>query len=50
MPVKWNQVNWDAAEIRKPGKGGKWIVTSIDATVRGILWPLRGHHPEFVLT
>jgi integrase len=48
--LKWSEVNWEAAEIRKPGKGGKWIVTSIDATVRDILWPLRGHHPEFVFT
>jgi integrase len=48
--LKWSEVNWDAAEIRKPGKGGKWIITSIDATVRGLLWPLRGHHPEAVFT
>ena len=48
--LRWSEVNWDTAEIRKPGKGGKWIVTSIDATVRSILWPLRGCHPEFVFT
>jgi integrase len=48
--LKWSEVNWEAAEIRKRGKGGKWIVASIDQIVRDLLWPLRGHHPEAVFT
>ena len=44
------EVDWDARQIRKAGKGGNSVVTPIDATIRGILWPLRGHHQEFVFT
>ena len=48
--LRWSEVDWDARQIRKLGKGGGTVVTHIDATVRSILWPLRGHHPEFVFT
>ena len=48
--LRWSEVDWDARQIRKPGKGRRLVVTPITATVRGILWPLRGHHPEFVFT
>jgi integrase len=48
--LKWSEVDWDVSQIRKKGKGGKLVVTTIDDTIRGILWPLRGHHPEFVFT
>src|SRR5262249_15768972 len=34
----------------KHGKGGKLITVPITATIREILWPLRGHHPERVFT
>src|SRR5215831_6759827 len=31
-------------------QGGKLVTTPITSTVRAILWPLRGHHPEHVFT
>jgi integrase len=48
--LRWSEVDWDARKIRKPGKGGRPAGTSITDVVRAILWPLRGHHPEFVFT
>jgi integrase len=48
--LRWSEVDWDACQIRKLGKGRRLVVTPITATVRAILWPLRGHHPEFVFT
>ena len=32
------------------GKGAKDIIVSITDSVRDILWPLRGQHPEYVFT
>ena len=32
------------------GKGGQPVTMPITPTIREILWPLRGHHPEFVFT
>jgi integrase len=48
--LRWSEVDWDARQVKKTGKGGGTVVTHIDATLRDILWPLRGHHPEFVFT
>jgi integrase len=48
--LKWPEVDWDAGQIRKPGKGGRRVTTPITSKVRSILWPLRGHHPIFVFT
>jgi integrase len=48
--LKWPEVQWEARQIRKIGKGGNWVTTPIDDTIRGILWPLRGDHPEHVFT
>jgi integrase len=48
--LRWSEVNWDAGRIQKRGKGGKLVTVPITSTVRLILWPLRGHHPEFVFT
>ncbi len=49
MP-KETEVDWSAEQIRKPGKGGKLVTVPITSTIRDILWPLRGHHPEHVFT
>ena len=46
----WSEVDWGARQIRKPGKGGKLVTVPITSTIREILWPLRGHHPEMVFT
>jgi integrase len=48
--LKWSEVNWEARRISKVGKGGKLVTAPITSEVRAILWPLRGHHPEFVFT
>jgi integrase len=46
----WSQVDWGARQIRKNGKGGQPVTIPITSTIREILWPLRGHHPESVFT
>jgi integrase len=48
--LRWSQVDWGARQIRRSGKGGKPVNVPITPTIREILWPLRGHHPEFVFT
>jgi integrase len=48
--LRWSEVNWSTRQITKLGKGGKRIALTITETIREILWPLRGHHPEFVFT
>jgi integrase len=48
--LKWSEVDWDALQIRKAGKGGKLVTAPITSTIRAILWPLRAHHPEHVFT
>jgi integrase len=48
--LRWPEVDWDTREIRKLGKGKKLVMTPITATIREILWPLRGHHYEHVFT
>ena len=48
--LKWDEVDWKAKTIRKPGKGGKSVMTHITSAVREILWPLQGDHPIYVFT
>jgi integrase len=48
--LQWSEVQWTTGQIVKLGKGGKRITRRITSDVRDILWPLRGHHPEFVFT
>lgn len=48
--LRWTEVDWDNRQIITTGKGGRRVVIPITPTVRAILWPLRGHHPEFVFT
>jgi integrase len=48
--LKWSEVDWNARQIVKIGKGGRRVVTPITSEVREILWPLRGHHPVAVFT
>jgi integrase len=48
--ITWPQVNWQAGQIVTKGKGGKIVTTPITPTVRAILEPLKGHHPESVFT
>ena len=48
--LRWPEVNWSAGQISKAGKGGRIVTVPITPTVRAIIWPLRGHHNEFVFT
>ena len=48
--LRWSEVNWEGRRIVKRGKGNEVVTTPITNAVREILWPLRGHHPEFVFT
>jgi len=52
--LKWREVKWPTAnrrgQIVKLGKGGQLVTTPITSEIREILWPLQGHHPEFVFT
>ena len=50
LPVALSDVHWDEKEIRTIGKGRRRVKTAITSVVREILWPLQGHHPEFVFT
>jgi integrase len=48
--LRWSEVDFSARQIRKTGKGGRIVTVPITPTIRETLWPLRGHHPEFVFT
>ena len=48
--LKWSEVNWQGGQIIKAGKGDRKVVVSITSRIREILWPLRGHHGEWVFT
>jgi integrase len=48
--LRWPEVNWQGKQIIKKGKGGRKITVRITPLIREILWPLRGHHPDFVFT
>ena len=48
--LRWSEVNFGTRQIVKFGKGGRLVPVSISSEIRDILWPLQGHHPEFVFT
>lgn len=48
--LRWSEVDWEARRITKAGKNDRRVVAHITDEVRSILWPLRGHHDEFVFT
>ncbi|MDR6303957.1 integrase [Nitrobacter vulgaris] len=48
--LRWSEVDWDTRRIAKPGKGDRRVIAHITNEVRSILWPLQGHHDEFVFT
>jgi hypothetical protein len=37
--LRWSEVDWDARQIRRIGKGGRLVTAPITSTVREILWP-----------
>jgi len=50
VKLKWSEVNFGTRQITKLGKGGRRLVFQIAPTIREILFPLQGHHPEYVFT
>jgi integrase len=48
--LRWSDVNWETRQIKRKGKGGRDLTVPITDTIREILWPLRGHHPDRVFT
>lgn len=48
--IKWSNVNWFAKRITIIGKGDKQVTTPITPSIRAILEPLKGQHPEYVFT
>jgi integrase len=50
VKLKWSEVNFGTRQITKLGKGGRRLIFQIAPTIREILFPLQGHHPEFVFT
>ena len=46
--LRWTEVNWQAGQIQKLGKGGKLVTVPITPTIRTILWPLQGHDANHV--
>lgn len=50
VTLRWGEVNFGTRQIVRIGKGGRRIVFPITDTVREILFPLQGQHPEFVFT
>jgi len=50
VTLKWSEVNFGTKQIIRLGKGGRRVVFPITDTIREILFPLQGQHPEFVFT
>jgi integrase len=50
VTLRWSEVNFGTKQIVRIGKGGHRIVFPITDTVRELLFPLQGNHPEFVFT
>jgi len=50
VTLRWSEVNFSTKQIVKTGKGGRRVVFPITDTIREILFPLQGGHPEFVFT
>lgn len=48
--LRWSEVDFGARRITKAGKGGKLVSIQITPSIRETIWPLQGHHPEFVFT
>src|SRR5262249_25787825 len=47
---RWAEVTFGTRQIVRLGKGGRRIVFPITDSVRDILFPLQGQHPDFVFT
>jgi integrase len=50
VTLRWPEVNFGTKQIVRLGKGGRRVVFPITDTIREILFPLQGQHPEYVFT
>jgi integrase len=50
VTLRWSEVDFGTRQIVRIGKGGRRVVFPITDSVRDILFPLQGQHPEFVFT
>jgi integrase len=50
VTLRWPEVNFGTRQIIRLGKGGKRVVVNITESIREIIFPLQGQHPEFVFT
>jgi integrase len=50
VTLRWSEVNFGTKQIIKLGKGDRRVVVSITDSIREIIFPLQGQHPEFVFT
>jgi integrase len=50
LDLRWSEVNFGTKQIVRLGKGGRRVTFPITDSIREILFPLRGQHPEFVFT
>jgi len=48
VTLKWSEVNFGTRQIIRIGKGGRRVTFPITDTIREILFPLQGQHPDFV--
>ncbi|TXN43861.1 site-specific integrase [Methylobacterium sp. WL7] len=50
VSLRWKDVDWGARQLWIFGKGDKLAPVPLPPSVRALLWPLQGEHPEFVFT
>jgi integrase len=50
ITLRWSEVNFATRQIVRLGKGGRRVVFPITESIRQILFPLQGQHPERVFT
>jgi integrase len=50
VTLRWSEVNFGTRQIVRIGKGGRRVTFPITDTIREILFPLQGQHPEFCFT
>jgi integrase len=50
VTLRWSEVNFSTRQIVRIGKGGRRVTFPITDTIREILFPLQGQHPEYVFT
>lgn len=50
LDLRWSEVNFGTKRIVRLGKGGRRVTLPITDSIREILFPLQGHHREFVFT